>query len=140
MVDSWASSEHARRTMRANRRKNTVPELRIRTMLHALGMRYRVDAAPLLGQRRKADIVFTAARIAVFIDGCFWHGCPEHFVLPKTNRGYWEEKIARNQKRDIETDRALIKAGWAVIRVWEHDDPARVVDRIRREWLTRRPE
>ena len=76
----------------------------------------------------------------MFIDGCFWHGCPQHFILPKTNRGYWEEKISKNRKRDMETDQALIEAGWAVIRVWEHDDPAKVVDRIRREWLKRRSE
>lgn len=127
---SWASSEHARRTMIANRRVNTGPELRLRRELHRRGLRYRVDARPIRGVRRSADVVFVSARIAVFVDGCFWHGCDEHRSIPKTNAGFWETKIGKTRSRDRDTDNLLTEAGWRVVRVWEHDDVVTAADEI----------
>ena len=119
---SWASSEGSRRSMRANRGRDTSPELAVRRLLHAAGLRYRVDYPPL-GGRRRADIVFTRCQIAVFIDGCFWHGCPQHATLPKRNSDYWLPKLERNISRDIEVNDALADAGWRVLRFWEHESP-----------------
>ncbi len=115
--------------MRANRRRDTLPELIVRRLLHAMGLRYRVDFAPL-GGRRRADIVFTRKRIAVFVDGCYWHGCPEHATYPKRNSDYWLPKLARNIERDRETDDLLRAAGWTVLRYWEHEDPREVAEAI----------
>lgn len=126
-----ASSENVRRTMRANKRKDTSIELAIRRRLHASGLRYRVDhPADASDRRRRADIVFTRARIAVFIDGCFWHGCPKHYVEPKANSEYWRPKIARNTERDRDSTRRLQEAGWEVMRFWEHEDPDLVAAEI----------
>jgi DNA mismatch endonuclease, patch repair protein len=120
------------RRMSAQRSKDTGPELAVRKALHRMGMRYRVHAQPLLGLRRKADIVFTRARVAVFVDGCFWHGCPKHgHRRHKVNEWYWPEKIARNQRRDADTDERLSREGWLSIRVWEHDDPGAAARMIR---------
>jgi DNA mismatch endonuclease (patch repair protein) len=103
-------------------RESTGPELALRRELHALGLRYRLHQAPLGGLRRKADIVFRRARLAVFVDGCFWHGCPQHGQRRHdVNSWYWPDKIARNRERDQDTDSALKAAGWRVVRVWEHD-------------------
>lgn len=113
--------------MLANRARDTSPELAVRRLLHAAGLRYRVDYAPL-GGRRRADIVFTRQRIAVFIDGCFWHGCPRHATFPKTNTEYWLPKLQQNIKRDRETDGLLREAGWTVLRFWEHESPASVAE------------
>lgn len=115
--------------MLANRRRDTSPELAVRRLIHAAGLRYRVDFAPL-GGRRRADIVFTRRRIAVFIDGCFWHGCPEHATYPKRNSDYWLPKLERNIERDRETDLLLSGAGWTVLRFWEHESPGSVANRI----------
>lgn len=115
--------------MRRNRRRDTAPELAVRRLLHTAGMRYRVDFAPV-GGRRRADIVFPRRRIAVFIDGCFWHGCPQHATLPKRNADYWGPKLARNVERDRETDAQLAQAGWRVLRYWEHEEPAAVATAI----------
>ncbi len=117
--------------MQSNRRRDTKPELAIRALLHAAGLRYRVDFAPL-GGRRRADIVFTRAKIAVFVDGCFWHGCPLHATLPKHNSNYWVPKLQRNIDRDRDTDEQLRSAGWTVFRCWEHESPTEVADRIKR--------
>jgi DNA mismatch endonuclease, patch repair protein len=89
-----------------------------------LGLRYRVAARPLREIRRTADLVFTRQRVAVFVDGCYWHACPEHFVMPSTNSEYWQEKIARNKTRDADTDHTLAESGWTVVRVWEHEPAA----------------
>lgn len=134
MEASWASSEHARRTMRANRRRDTKPELALRSILHSRGLRFRVDCSPLKGVRSRADIVFSKAKIVVFVDGCFWHGCPEHFIMPKTNTDYWSTKISRNSERDSAVNRKLKDAGWTVIRVWEHEDSSAAADRIEAAW------
>jgi DNA mismatch endonuclease (patch repair protein) len=127
------SSEGARRTMLANRRRDTGPELAVRRLLHAQGLRYRVDFPPLAGLRTRADLVFTRARIAVFIDGCFWHMCPEHFVMPKSHLDYWRPKLVRNVERDRNADDALTAAGWRALRYWEHEDPQTVAADISRE-------
>lgn len=124
------TSDRARKSMRANRSRDTRPELAVRSRLHARGLRYRVARRPVPTLRRSADVVFTRAKVAVFIDGCFWHGCPEHFWAPKSNTDYWEPKIRANIARDQETTLALEEAGWRVIRVWEHEDPNRAADRI----------
>lgn len=117
------SSETARLTMIANRRRDTSIEIAVRKRLHRAGARYRVDFAPdPSDRRRRADIVFTRARVAVFIDGCFWHGCPDHYVEPKSNRDYWLPKIARNRERDQETTQRLTSSGWTVLRFWEHEN------------------
>ncbi|MFE3857985.1 very short patch repair endonuclease [Streptomyces griseorubiginosus] len=118
---SWASSAARRRNMQAIRHRDTKPERLIRSLVHAQGLRYRVAAKPLPGLRRTADMVFGPSRVAVFIDGCYWHGCPEHYVAPKTNQGYWSDKVARNMARDRDTDQRLEEAGWTVLRFWEHE-------------------
>ncbi|TLP62020.1 MULTISPECIES: very short patch repair endonuclease [Microbispora] len=116
--------------MRSNKPRDTKPELALRRAVHALGLRYNVAARPLPTVRRTADLVFPRIRVAVFLDGCFWHGCPAHHSVAKTNADYWAEKVRRNRERDIETDRMLREAGWAVIRVWEHEDPAEAAQRV----------
>jgi len=109
--------------MQAQRTRDTGPELAVRRLLHARGLRYRVDRPPLPGLRRRADIVFGPARLAVYIDGCFWHGCPLHGTSPRANSDYWEPKLRRNRERDADTDRLLAAAGWTVLRAWEHEAP-----------------
>jgi len=111
--------------------RDTAPEMALRRQLHADGFRFRVDRTPLSGLRRKADIVFTRQRVAVFVDGCFWHRCPEHGTMPNSNTEWWETKLNRNAERDAETSRLLADAGWTVLRIWEHEDPgsaARIVE------------
>jgi DNA mismatch endonuclease (patch repair protein) len=117
--------------MRANRRRDTKPELAVRRLVHAAGLRYRVDYAPLPDQRRlRADLVFTRARVAVFVDGCFWHGCPQHHTVAKRNADFWAAKAAGNRARDERVNATLVAEGWTVLRFWEHDDPAEVATRI----------
>lgn len=121
--------------MLSNERRDTTTELAVRRLLHARGLRYRVDYPPLTDQRRRrADIVFTRARIAVFIDGCFWHGCPEHATSPKRNVEYWGPKLAANRARDLDTNTRLEAAGWTVLRFWEHEDSRAVADLIELEY------
>ena len=129
-VASWATSPATRRAMQANRRRDTAPEMAIRRLVHASGLRYRVDARPLPTARHTADMIFTRARVAVFIDGCWWHGCAEHYRPPASNAGYWAAKVARNRERDRLADEALVAVGWAVIRVWEHELPESAARRI----------
>lgn len=122
--------------MQANRSRDTKPELEIRRALHRAGLRYRVAIAPEPGLRRRADIVFTRARVSVFVDGCFWHGCPEHGRTSfNHNAEYWPAKIAANVARDADTNTRLAAAGWHVLRFWEHEDAANVVEVIRRTVL-----
>lgn len=116
--------------MRSNRGRDTSLELRVRRELHRRGLRYRVDLAPLAGLRSRADIVFTRARIAVYLDGCFWHGCATHGVTPAAHVDYWTPKLARNKERDAAATQALKDAGWMVLRFWEHEDTLAVVDAI----------
>lgn len=128
--ESWASSPAIRASMRGNRGKDTKPELALRKAIHSLGLRYRVDVAPIDGFRRRADIVFKGAKVAVFSDGCFWHGCPEHHRASQRNSDFWTRKITENQARDRDTDRVLTEAGWLVIRVWEHEPPTQAAERV----------
>ncbi|MBW1604561.1 very short patch repair endonuclease [Streptomyces sp. JJ66] len=109
--------------MQAIRSRDTKPERVIRQLVHAHGLRYRVAARPLPGLRRTADLVFRPVKVAVFVDGCYWHGCPEHYVPPKTNPGYWSGKVAGNVARDQDTNTLLSEAGWTVLRFWEHESP-----------------
>ncbi|UPT43570.1 very short patch repair endonuclease [Streptomyces anulatus] len=118
--------------MAANKGRDTKPELLLRSALHRKGLRYRVSVRPVADLRRTADVVFTKARVAVFVDGCYWHGCPEHH-RPATKRAkFWQEKIEGNRARDADTNAALQAQGWAVLRVWEHEDPELAAGRIER--------
>lgn len=117
--------------MRGNRRTGTKPEMALRSALHATGLRFRKDYRLDLGNvKPRPDIVFTRAKVGVFVDGCFWHCCPEHGTQPNVNPDYWRPKLARNVERDREHDRALTEAGWAVVRVWEHEAPGDAATRI----------
>jgi DNA mismatch endonuclease (patch repair protein) len=127
---SWASSEGTRRSMLGNTGRDTKPELAVRRLLHARGYRYRVDYRPIREVRSRADVAFTRRKIAVFIDGCFWHVCPIHATHPKANADYWAPKLARNVERDAETTVKLQAAGWTVLRYWEHEAPADVAAAI----------
>lgn len=119
------------------RRKDTKPELDVRRILHAQGLRYRVTH-PVPGlSRRTIDIAFTRCKVAVFLDGCFWHGCPEHGTRPRANADWWVEKLDGNARRDIETNAALVAQGWTVLRFWEHESPLRVADRVQSTVATR---
>jgi len=114
------------------RRRDTAPEVAIRREAHRRGLRYRVDT-PVVGlPRRRPDMVFTRQRVAVFVDGCFWHSCPVHATVPKSNRDWWVAKLERNVVRDRETDDLLRVLGWTVLRFWEHEDPIAAVDVIER--------
>ena len=126
------SSESASRRMSNTGQRDTPAEMKIRRRRHGMELRYRVDFPVLKGLRRRADIVFTKARVAVFVDGCFWHGCPEHGTWPKSNADFWRDKIETNRRRDRDTDERLAAAGWKVIRVWEHEDPDEAAERIAR--------
>jgi DNA mismatch endonuclease, patch repair protein len=130
--ESWASSPAVRKVMQANRGRDTSIEWAVRRLTHARGMRYRVGARPERDIRRTADMVFATPRVAVFIDGCFWHGCEAHYRRPSVNMDYWAERVARNQARDLETTRLLEDRGWTVLRFWEHEPPTEVADAIER--------
>ncbi len=110
-------------------RRDTAPELALRRELWRRGLRYRVDAAPTPG-RRRADLVFARARVAVYVDGCFWHRCPEHSTAPTSNRAWWAAKLDANVARDRATDDELEAAGWVVVRVSEHEDPLEAAERV----------
>lgn len=125
------SSEIARRTMVANRSRDTRPEIELRSALHRLGLRFRKDHRVRIPPRAvRVDIAFPRDRLAVLVDGCFWHGCPDHMTWPKANGDWWRQKIGLNQRRDRQTDERLRAAGWSVVRIWEHepiDDAAAAV-------------
>lgn len=127
-----ASSADVHRRMVATKRRDTPGELLIRKILHRHGFRYTIDARALPSSRRRADLVFRRARVAVFVDGCFWHSCPLHGSMPKHNASWWKAKLAGNVRRDRDTDRELRSAGWVVVRVWAHEAPARASERVRR--------
>jgi DNA mismatch endonuclease, patch repair protein len=116
-----ASSDEVSRRMKATRQRDTPGELSLRAALTALGLRYRVDYR-LPGTRRRADVAFPGRKIAVFVDGCFWHGCPEHGTWPRKNADWWREKIEGNRRRDAECDTVLRDAGWRVFRFWSHEE------------------
>lgn len=116
--------------MQKVRQKNTSAESALRRELYALGLRYRMQVPVLTKPRRVADVSFGGPRVAVFVDGCFWHGCPEHASWPKQNAEFWRAKIRANQERDMDTDARLRANGWEVVRVWAHEVPAEAASRI----------
>jgi DNA mismatch endonuclease, patch repair protein len=120
--DSWASSPAVRRVMQGNRSRDTRPELAVRSSTHARGLRFRVCTRPVRELACTADMVFPRAKVAVFIDGCFWHGCPTHYRQPKTNPQYWDKKIGGNIARDRRNTDVLAARGWRVLRFWTHDE------------------
>ena len=119
-----------RRRMRNTRQRDTPFEIRVRQRLHAKGLRYRVDLAIPDVTRARPDIVFRRERVAVFLDGCFWHSCPQHATIPMANREWWRAKLGANVERDRRHDRDLTAAGWMVCRFWEHEDAAAVAAAI----------
>lgn len=125
-----ASTPEARRRMQRVRQKNTSAEAALRRELHARGLRYRVQVPVLTKPRRVADVAFRGLRVAVFVDGCFWHGCPQHATWPKQNAEFWRAKIEANMARDEDTDERLRGEGWKVIRVWAHEEPKIAAQRI----------
>jgi DNA mismatch endonuclease, patch repair protein len=116
--------------MIAQRRTDTAPERALRSILHRRGLRFRKDSAPVPSLRCRADIVFPSQRVAVFVDGCFWHKCPEHGEIPVANADWWQLKLDRTAARDRRNNAALEREGWTVVRVWEHEDPEPAADRI----------
>ncbi|KQU36892.1 very short patch repair endonuclease [Rhodococcus sp. Leaf233] len=112
------------------RRRDTKPEVALRRELHRRGLRYFVDRAPLKGMRRRADLVFPRRKVAVYVDGCFWHSCPIHATRPRNNAQWWADKLAANVARDRDTDTRLIEEGWRVVRIWEHEDPVVAAQRV----------
>lgn len=116
--------------MKGNRARDTQPELRIRSALHRRGWRYRVNIRPLQDVRRTADLVFPGRKVAVFVDGCFWHGCPEHYRPSSAHSEFWRAKLAANLERDDDTNARLREAGWTVIRIWEHEATTEAVRRV----------
>lgn len=124
------SSPGVSERMSRARRRDTLPEILIRKEAHRRGLRYRVDTALPSMPRRRADLVFVRRRIAVFVDGCFWHSCPEHQSIPRANHEWWVTKLNKNTERDRDTDARLRAMGWTVLRFWEHEEPTAVVDVI----------
>ena len=132
MKNPKPSSQAARNRMVAQRQRDTAAELKVRSLVHKLGLRYRVDYPVLDKPRRRADMAFISAKVAVFIDGCFWHGCPKHGTQSKANPKFWKDKIETNKRRDMDTNQRLKKLGWKVIRAWEHEDPSKVASKIKK--------
>lgn len=129
-MQEFATTPDTRARMSAQRVRDTAAETVLRRELHRLGLRYRVHRRPVRGVRREADVVFGPAKVAVFVDGCFWHGCPEHGTWPKRNGEFWRGKIEKNRARDADTDRRLAAEGWLAVRVWEHEDAVTAAARI----------
>ena len=115
-----AASADTRKRMAATRGRDNPREVQIRSTLHRMGRRFRTHHRVIEGSKRTVDIAFTRAKVAVFLDGCFWHGCPIHGTLPKANSDWWAIKLLNNQARDLDTDAAMDVQGWRVVRVWEH--------------------
>jgi DNA mismatch endonuclease (patch repair protein) len=127
-----AVSATTSRRMSRQRTRDTAPELRLRRELHRRGLRYKVDC-PIPGLvRRRADVLFSHEKVAVFVDGCFWHGCPEHKTSPTNNEKWWAAKLTRNVERDQQTSEHLASRGWAVLRFWEHEDMFEAADVVER--------
>lgn len=125
-----ASSREASVRLTRVRRIDTVAEIRLRRTLYARGLRYRLHVPLLAKPRRAADIVFRRKRLAILVDGCFWHGCLKHGTSSKSNADFWRDKIETNKRRDLNTNKRLATAGWRVLRVWKHEDPEVGADRI----------
>ncbi|MDR3548832.1 MAG: very short patch repair endonuclease [Candidatus Pacebacteria bacterium] len=125
--------------MKRVRQHNTAAESVLRSELHSLGLRYRIQVPVLTKPRRIADIVFSGPRVAVFVDGCFWHGCPKHASWPKQNAEFWRTKILANRVRDQDTNARLRANGWKVVRVWGHESPETAASRIAKVVRARKP-
>jgi DNA mismatch endonuclease (patch repair protein) len=124
--------------MQANRGRDTSPELAVRSRLHALGLRYRVATPLPIDRRRRADVYFSRVGLYVFIDGCYWHGCPDHYIEPKTNVDFWRAKIEGNRLRDVDTTVRLQALGYEVLRFWEHSDPEQIAREIADRYISAR--
>jgi DNA (cytosine-5)-methyltransferase 1 len=138
--ESWASSDGTRRRMKAQRGRDTKPEIAIRRALHRRGLRYRLQVRPSDGLRVRVDIAFMSEQVAVDVRGCFWHRCPTHRTSPRANAERWAEKLDRNVERDAASVAALTALGWHVAVVWEHEDPEAAADRVAAVVLDRRSE
>ncbi|MDG4763619.1 very short patch repair endonuclease [Solwaraspora sp. WMMD406] len=134
-----ASSAGVSDRMRKQKSFDTELELSLRRKLYQRGLRYRVHSQAVPGTRRTIDIAFLSAKVAVFLDGCFWHGCPIHGTSPKANSKWWADKISENQRRDVDTNRRMENAGWLVVRVWGHQDLERAAAEVERIVRERRP-
>jgi len=128
---SFAASESVRRRMQRQGRRDTKPEIALRRELHRHGLRYRLCERPIPELRRNIDVVFRAVRIAIEVRGCFWHHCPQHGTIPKSNSEWWRQKFARTQARDSETEQLLQDAGWVLLWVWEHENPVEVAATVK---------
>lgn len=126
------------RRMAATRGRDNLCEKTLRSLLHRMGLRYRTHCSLMPGTKRSVDITFSGARVAVFVDGCFWHGCPKHGTWPKRRADWWRQKIESNRRRDLDTNSRLALLGWKVVRIWEHDDPHTAAEMIKRLVLRRR--
>ena len=124
--------------MQGNRKRDTRPEVAVRSALHRLGLRFRKHGRPLSELRCLADVVFPRERVAVFVDGCYWHRCALHGTSPRTHSRYWEAKLAGNVARDRRNDAALAAAGWLVLRIWEHEAADEAAEHVKEEVLARR--
>ncbi|MFD3545904.1 very short patch repair endonuclease [Streptomyces sp. NPDC058655] len=129
-MEKLVTTATVRTRMSRQKSRDTAVELALRKALHASGARYRIHRRPVKGVRREADIVFGPARVAVFVDGCFWHGCPTHATWPRNNAEFWRTKIEGNRRRDADTDARLAEAGWLAVRVWEHEVVAEAAARV----------
>jgi DNA mismatch endonuclease (patch repair protein) len=116
--------------MLAAKQRDTKPELELRSLLESAGLAIEVDIAPISNLRRRADILVRDVRLAIFVDGCFWHGCPTHGTWPRHNAEYWRKKIEANMQRDNDTNERFHEAGWYVLRVWEHENMQEIAERI----------
>ncbi len=137
-MERLATTEATRARMSGQQSRDTGIEVALRRELHRLGLRYRVHRRPLRAVRREADVVFGPAKVAVFVDGCFWHACPEHATWPKRNGEFWRAKIEANRARDANTDVVLAEAGWLSVRVWEHERPEIAAVRVHEAVISRR--
>lgn len=133
-----ASSEAALQRMKSVRQRDTTPEVAVRRALFRRGLRFRVHIRPLPAVPRRADIVFPKEKVAVFVDGCFWHGCPIHGTSAKANAEFWRKKLESNRTRDLATDERLRGEGWLPVRIWEHEDSEEAAARVRSLVLDRR--
>lgn len=127
---SWASSPGVRRCMQSNRSRDTGPEIAVRSALHRRGLRFRKHVRPIRGLACTADVLFPTERFALFVDGCYWHSCPEHATAPITNGEWWSAKLTATRERDHRNTATLVAAGWHVMRVWEHEDVERVAEAV----------
>lgn len=132
MRRSLSLSPETSRRLAKVRQKGTDAELALRREMHRIGLRYRIDYEVLKKPRRVADVAFSGRKIAVFVDGCFWHGCPEHATWPKRNAEFWREKIEANQRRDADTNDRLRSLGWTVLRFWSHEPPTEAARTVAR--------